>query len=222
MRLSPSVRVLTFRSLAPNPFQWVPGQYVEFIDPDASASRAAYSIASIPDPETPGQFEVAVSDGTSASFMAAIEAGARLEIFGPRGSFVRRAVDAPALFVGVGTGIAPLRAMLLDALRTGSRGDQPRLLLLFGCRAREDILWEQELSALSAASPQFRFEPTLSQPEADWRGRRGYVQTHLAELAVPVDEIHVYICGSRAMVESCLRVLNEIGIERNQITGEGY
>ena len=47
---------------------------------------------------------------------------------------------------------------------------------------RRDLLYRDEFEQLTALHPQVRAYFTLSQGGADWAGRRGYVQTHVAEL----------------------------------------
>src|SRR4030095_11872795 len=78
--------------------------------------------------------------------------------------------------IATGTGISPFRPMIARALEVGSK---ERVTLLFGVRAAADILFRAEFDALAASDSRFRFLPTLSRPDADWKGLTGYVQTHL-------------------------------------------
>jgi len=57
----------------------------------------------------------------------------------------------------------------------------------------------------------------LSRPPATWRGRRGYVQSHVTELAGALRP-HVYVCGLNKMVSEVRRVLKqELGYDRRLI-----
>jgi NAD(P)H-flavin reductase len=81
-------------------------------------------------------------------------------------------------------------------------------------------LWRDELAALALKRARFRFEPTLSQPDASWSGRRGYVQQHLAELLPPFANrgAEIYVCGPSAMVtDSVTRLVSELGIAGERI-----
>jgi NAD(P)H-flavin reductase len=95
--------------------------------------------------------------------------------------------------------------------------------LLFGVRSTADILWRDELESLAAREPNFRLEVTLSRPEAGWRGRVGYVQLHVAELARSLGAPHVFICGLSPMV-GAVRALckTELGYDRKRVHSERY
>src|SRR6185436_13253167 len=132
------------------------------------------------DPERPGYLEIALTIGSNGGAFDDLAVGSFCELFGPRGTFVRPAsVNAPEIFLGTGTGLAPLRAMVAGAIANG--GAAP-LLLILGCRSESEILWRDELEQLSRREPRFRFEPTLSRATSSWRGRTGRVQDHLKEL----------------------------------------
>lgn len=225
--LSPSVRALELRAVDGAPIAHVPGQWVNLDVPVPSPSgvaRRAYSIASAPRSGAPERFEVAVTrvlDGEASAALHALEPGARLPFDGPHGFFTREAErDEPALLVGTGTGLCPLRAMLEEEL---ARGQGPRLALLFGCRSERDILWREQLEAWARQQPRFSLHVTLSQPSAAWSGRRGYVQAHVRELASELGKPLVYACGLSPMVADVRRVLkDELGYDRKRIRSERY
>jgi CDP-4-dehydro-6-deoxyglucose reductase len=217
--LSPRVRGLALASLGPDPLEWVAGQYIEIGIP-GDARRMPYSIASAPDLSRPGYFELAVLSGSGGGLLDDVVVGAQVEVLGPKGSFVRKEPSGPPeVYVGTGTGLAPLRAMLQAALAEG--GDSP-LLVLFGCRTEPEILWRTELEALAACQPRVRYEPMVSQPQNGWEGRRGRVQDHLAELVAPLADARVYVCGVGEMVDACVAKLTvDLSIPRERVSTEG-
>lgn len=204
--LSSVVRNLTFRALDAEPFRWEPGQYVELYSGDSVAQP--YSIASAPDPARPGVLELAVTELGQRLQEAGLERlvpGARFEMAGPFGGLTRAGLEhRPALLVGTGTGIAPLRALLQEELR---RSAGPPIALLHGARTEEDLLFEPELRAMAAGHPRFRYEPTLSRAAPGWRGRTGYVQAHLAPLLAELGDAVVFVCGAPAIVEEVTGLL---------------
>lgn len=221
--LTPAVASLTFDAEG---LEWIAGQYVELVDPRSPETRCAFSIASPPTPEHPGRFEIAAARGSSATFLFELTPGAELPMLGPRGKFsFRSAAGVPVTFVGAGTGLAPLRAMLLDALRVQSPGSavSPRFLVVVGARAQSDLIWSDEFSRLAFDAASVGYVPTLSQPSAEWRGRRGYVQAHLAELLRGRAGGDVYVCGPSAMVTACVDVASkEAGVPPVRIYTEGH
>jgi len=133
---------------------------------------------------------------------------------GPPWSLVQGA--AHLILIGMGTGIAPLRALSQARL---DRATAPgSLTLIQGARTLGDCLFYDELSALGSA--QLDYRPVLSQPEPSWSGRRGYVQEHLADL--PLGDAYVCICGKLAMVEEVTARLGKLGVDGARIFSEGY
>ncbi len=217
-QLSPSVRSLVFRADEDSRLCWNAGQYVEL--QVAAGRRRPYSIASAMGIHGENEFELAVALASSGEMLEGLSEGARLAAFGPSGGLRRPRAGRPSVFLAAGTGVSPFRAIIQDELLRG--GDAP-LLLLFGCRTEADILWRSELAELALEHPRFRFEPTLSQAESSWSGRRGWVQDHFAELIEPLARAGAdfYVCGVSAMIEDCVRrLVSEHGAERDQVVTE--
>lgn len=218
--LSPIVRLLVLEAGDGQPFEWEPGQHVEVVRPDDPQTKLPLSIASAVDPDNPGRFELAVTHSTSTRALVELPVGSRVTAFGPRGSFRRRVGSPhPALLVGAGTGLAPLKAMLEAELRSG---DGAPLVLLFGCRTEADILWGEELFDLDRDVARFSFVPTLTRASEGWTGRRGRVQQHLAGLCSSLPGLEAWLCGHHAMVRDCATGLEQLGVPRARIYTEEY
>lgn len=226
--LSPNVRELVFERVDGAVFDFAAGQWVSLVLPLAEGeARRAYSIASPPD-GTP-RLSIAVTKvtgGAGSCFLHEIPEGHVLRAIGPQGFFTRpRTARQPALFVGTGTGVTPLRSMILDAL---AHGDDSPLRLLFGARHEEDRLYLDELEALAAKHPNFRFAISLSQPKTEWTGLRGYVQSHVEaawrELeASGAGAPHAYACGLERMVGAVRDLLRkQMNVPRQQVHSERY
>ena len=233
--LTPSVRELTFERVDGLAMEFEPGQWVNMILPVAVGDEAdikrSYSIASPPD-GTP-RFAIAVTrvqGGPGSCWLHEVAPGTGIAFIGPQGFFTRHATsDTPSLMVATGTGVTPMRSMLLAAIAVGSRA--PAWLLL-GVRHEADLLYAPELAAIAEAHPHVRFDATLSQPGDGWSGRRGYVQTHvrgmweeLSALAAGTSTAapHVYVCGLERMVGSVRELLRkEMGLPRQQVHSERY
>lgn len=205
---------------AGEPLSWAPGQYLTLSTVDAPELATPYSIASAPEREREGEFDLAVSANGGQDLLARLHLGARVFVSGPRGHFVWAPAPGHTLLIGMGTGLAPLRAILQASLDHGATGS---VTLLFGARSEADILWRDEFSQLARRDPRFVFEPTLSRPDATWRGRVGRVQDHLSEVVAGLPEPSVYLCGSRAMVGDCVeRLIGELGVDPARIRSEAH
>jgi CDP-4-dehydro-6-deoxyglucose reductase len=232
--LTPSVRELTFERLDGGAMTFEPGQWVNLVLPiavaDASDIKRSYSLASAPD-GTP-RFAIAVTrveGGPGSSWLHAAPPGTRLAFIGPQGFFTRPAASTtPSLLVATGTGVTPMRSMLLAAVAAGSR---TAAWVLLGVRRETDLLYGDELTALAAEHGFVRFEATLSQPPEGWTGRRGYVQAHARGMWEELSAMaaggssppHVYVCGLERMVGSMRELLRkDMNLPRQQVHSERY
>ena len=228
--LSPLVRELVLERQGGEPFRFDPGQWVNLLLPTAAGEiKRAYSIASAPDPRGSPRFELAVTKvdgGPGSTYLHDLPLGAPVHAIGPQGLFTREPEDEPpALFIGTGTGITPLRSMVRAALAHGSHA---RLWILFGARVEEDILYRDELDILVAQHPHLRHVVTLSRPAETWTGRRGWVQDHLPGLveelrATTTEPPHAYVCGLDRMVGAVRSMLrDQLGFDRKRVHAERY
>jgi CDP-4-dehydro-6-deoxyglucose reductase len=230
--LSPNVRELTFERSDRQPMTFEPGQWLNVLLPPSIASegnmKRSYSIASPPD-ATP-RFDIAVTrvqGGPVSTWLHAVEVGAVLSFVGPQGFFTRPAMGGPpALMIATGTGVTPMRSMMKASV---SAGAPTPMWLLLGVRHEVDQLYSEEFATLAGAHPWIRFEPTLSQPQGAWHGRRGYVQAHVRELWDKLAESsggvtpHAYVCGLQRMVGSVRDLLRkDMGLAREQVHSERY
>jgi NAD(P)H-flavin reductase len=119
--------------------------------------------------------------------------------------------------VATGTGIAPLRSMLRDALHRGT-GD--RFVILHGASHADGLPYRDELTALAAADARVEYEATVSQGPAG-AGRSGRVDPLALERARALDPVdtHAYACGNPGMVSSVSAALARAGFG---VSGEKF
>ncbi len=226
--VTPRVKRLVFEREGA-PFNFTSGQWVSVVlpltDDKGRPIRRSYSLASVP--AGAPRFELVVTrveNGVGSTWLHAAPVGTSVEFKGPQGTFTRPADHAgPALMICTGTGVAPFRGMIHDAL---TRNEAHPLTLLFGVRTEADLLFADELRAWQRSHPQFTFEISLSQPPTGWSGRVGYVQTHVESLWAPLTTQgapHAYICGVKKMLLAAREVLKgPLAVERQRIHVESY
>lgn len=213
--LSPRVTELTLELEGGAPFHFRAGQHLTLRPDVDEAERSAFSLALAPTPAGLARLILAVSNTSELLGRAALDSVLVLE--GPFGELVWHPAPG-ALLVGAGTGVAPLRALVHEALALDERTP---LVLVAGNRSREELLWHDELRALAEEHARLRYEPVLSRPEADWPGRRGYVQSHIADIvpSLPAGS-RAYLCGSTSMVVDCRSSLLALGVPDERILSE--
>ncbi len=231
--LAPSVRHFAFVRDDGEPLAFVPGQFlqVHFHYDDGKPTKRSYSIATVQAGEIAVDMpvEIAVSyvqGGAATALFERLQEGDRIEASGPYGRFCLMPNDANRryLLVGTGTGVTPYRAMLPELARQiRERGIE--VVLLFGARTPQELLYGDEFAAFAAATPGFRFVPCHSREAPDTMrpdDRRGYVQDALAEFAPdPAGDI-AYLCGNPNMVDATFERLKDAGLPVPHIRREKY
>nr|WP_282452617.1 FAD-binding oxidoreductase [Lysobacter sp. CAU 1642] len=231
--LAPSVRHLVFQRDDGEVLAFLPGQFVQvhFHYPDGTPTKRSYSIATSDgrpqDADSPVEIAVSyVTGGAATALFESLSVGDRIEASGPFGRFCLMPPDRNAryLLVATGTGVTPYRAMLpqLEALHA-ERGVE--VVLLFGARSPQELLYGDEFIAFAESRPWFRFVPCYSReaaapPRPD--DRRGYVQDALAEFAPDAERDIAYLCGNPNMVDAAFEVLKVAGLPVPHIRREKY
>ena len=165
---------------------------------------------------------VKVPNGKASEFLfEKIKIGDQLVFKGPQGSFVLPSeIKRDLLMICTGTGIAPFRAMILEALF--QRKTSYNIHLIFGTRTEKDILYRQEMETLAEEYDHFEYTVALSREV--FKGYQGYV--HGIYKKMNVDALRnksIYICGWQNMIDECIDTLtNEWKVPRENIFFELY
>ena len=110
-------------------FRGRPGQYVDLVLRDGR--RRAFSVANVMSGAKELELQIRVIPGGEFSSYAAehLKEKALLRVHGPLGAFFLRKDEArPVILVAGGTGFAPIKAMMEDAIATGFEADLGRSL----------------------------------------------------------------------------------------------
>jgi ferredoxin-NADP reductase len=220
---TPSTRIVSL-DVGGAPFEFKAGQ-AALIGLAEREERVPYSIASAPAEMTAkGSLDFLIKFEPSGRWghqFDRLELGNQLGIRGPMGSFTfpGNPLEKELLFIAGGTGIAPIRAMVQQALTTGYTG---RIKLLYSARTADDFAYLDELQDLAGEQRvELRLHITREAPAA-WRGERGRIG--LAQLSPLVDDPSTmcFVCGPESMVAEVPRMLRELGIDRSRIRVEEW
>jgi CDP-4-dehydro-6-deoxyglucose reductase len=211
--VAPDVMRVELRLPPRSSFRFLAGQYIDVTSP--AGTRRSYSIASAA--ATPDKVELQIRrvdvGQLSAYWFGQAKLNDLLRFIGPRGTFFLRPVAGlDLIFLATGTGIAPVRAMLLQ-LAVGAPADAPLSVTLYwGGRHREDLYIDP-----TPELPGMRYVPVLSRADVTWTGARGHVQDALVHdvahhAGPPLAGAVVYACGSEAMIHGARRLLADNGL----------
>jgi ferredoxin-NADP reductase len=202
------------------------GQHVDvrLTAEDGYQAQRSYSIASAPEDDQLALTVERLDDGEVSPYLVdELRPGDELELRGPVGGYFvwEESLGGPLLLVGGGSGVVPLRAMLRHHKATGSTVP---VRLLYSARSLEDVIYRDELMALSTSDVvDVRFTLTRQQPEG-WRGYGRRIDRELlGDVSWPADQRPlVYICGPTAFVETASSALVELGHDASRIRTERF
>jgi Na+-transporting NADH:ubiquinone oxidoreductase subunit F len=183
----------------PPTFSFKAGQFVTV--PVGDKVLRSYSIASTPRDTKSLLLIVDISpDGPGSRFFAQLREGDAVAFQGPYGAFcVKEDTDQDLLLVATGTGIAPIRGMIVD------------------------LIFHEELLDLAAKHPNLTYYPTLSQPQnGEWDGMKGRVTAHLPHYVSQTNGKSAFLCGSKGMLKDVREILMGLGMDRKKIKQEQF
>lgn len=191
-------------------FKFKPGQFVMI---EFDGVKKPFSIASFPGEETIDFLISTHPDGQITPKLAELKEGDSFDVEGPYGTFVVKDTDAKEIiFIAAGTGVAPFRSMVTDALY---RFPDKKIGLIFGFRY--DFYFNDFWKKLQKVHKHFDICGCCTRPPKKWNGYTGRVTEHLANKIQDAKDKEVYICGPPAMVKDTLKELKEIGFKAKQI-----
>jgi NAD(P)H-flavin reductase len=204
-------------------FPFAAGQAV-MLGLSGSPLRKPYSIASAPWEVTKsGIMQVLVQIEDSGGLDPHLELaspGTPLDLDGPFGSFgLPERVETPLLFIAGGTGIAPLRAMLVEHL---SRPRAHPASLIYSARSVDEFAFRLELAALETAGRITSYFTVTREERAEWQGRRGRISEAMLSEALPSTTATCLVCGPPALVNDARFLLTKLGVSGERILTERF
>jgi len=202
------------------------GQHVDvrLTAEDGYQAERSYSIASAPETAELSLTVVIFDDGEVSPYLVEeLQVGDQFELRGPVGGyFTWRTTDGgPLLLLAGGSGLVPLMAMLRHHAARGS--DVPARLLV-SARSFEDVLYRDELAALSGhGGVEVSYALTRRQPEG-WTGFSRRVDAEMLRAIAPSAAEHprIYVCGPTAFVEFVADRLVDLGYPPTAIRAERF
>jgi ferredoxin-NADP reductase len=203
------------------PFRYRAGQAASLAG--GPGESTPYSIASAPyETARDGWLEFLIKVDGSTRFGAVVDSlqpDTPVGVEGPMGTFTLPDLSpgVPLLFIAGGTGIAPLRSMILETIHIAKHGS---LALVYSARTPAEFAYLDELRAL-AEGGRLALTLTLTGEAQDWthsRGRAG--AQHLSDLVTP--QTLAFVCGPPAMVTEVPAALVALGLPRERVRTEDW
>jgi Na+-transporting NADH:ubiquinone oxidoreductase subunit F len=220
--LTYDIKELTLELQGPDEMSLVAGKYVQFVVPAYELTPdpvyRAYSVSSAPSQKKVVELEIRlVANGICTTYVFQhLKVGDTVTINGPYGDFRLRDSDRDIIFVAGGSGMAPIKAILLDMVEKGSTR---KATYFFGARAVRDLFLVEEMRALEKKLPNFTFIPALSSPlpEDKWQGETGLITEVLDRHFGQLDHHEAYLCGSPGMIDASIKVFRSKGLPEERV-----
>jgi NAD(P)H-flavin reductase/ferredoxin len=209
-----------------SPIKYRAGQFANLSLASLPGTSRSYSFATPASPD--GQVSFLVRKVPGGRFSTLVNdtelTGENVLVGGPAGNCCLRPSAAPLLLVAGGSGLAPILAILQDALATGAESHRPATLL-FGARTEHDLYALAEIQAIASQwRGSFRFIPVLSEASDDspWTGERGWVTDHIPGVLDSSADVHAYLCGPPPMIDTAETLLKQHGVASAHIHADRF
>ncbi len=167
-----------------------------------------------------------VPPGKMSSFIFSRKPGDEVTISGPYGEFFIKDTDAEMVYIGGGAGMAPLRSHIFELFK--NRKTNRKVSYWYGGRSMRELFYVDQFRAIEEEFPNFKFNIALSepQPEDNWDGYTGFIHqvlldNYLKEHPAPED-IEYYICGPPMMNAAVFKMLDDLGVEKDNIAYDDF
>ena len=211
---SHDVMLVRLQLPANEPFNYHPGQYIEFILRDGA--RRSYSMATAPQTLVKddgnglmvpaNMIELHIRHLPGGKFtdhvFGAMKDKEILRVEGPYGSFyLREESDKPIILLASGTGFSPIKAVI-EHMQL--KGITRPATLYWGGRRPADLYLDAWVKTKLTEMPNLAYVPVVSDalPEDAWVGRTGFVHAAVAQDHPNLSGHQVYACGAPIVVDS--------------------
>lgn len=197
--------------------------------------RRNYSLATNPECDKDLRFNVGLAvpprgvdcyAGIGSSYIFGLKPGVVVTAIGPFGEFHPKETSRELVYLGGGTGMAPLRAHISWLIET--RKITTRVSYWYGARSLKDLFYQDYFEKLARENENFSFHVALSEPQPGdyWQSYSGFIHEvlkheYLDSHPNPKD-IDYFLCGPPAMVQAATQMLSELGVNPAQISFDEY
>lgn len=215
--INSSVMKVTLRTPPNNRIDFLSGQYLNIIK---GSIKRSYSLANTKRNDGKLEFFIKKYENGQMSqyFFEEAKIDDLLRVEGPLGTFFYRKLETESIiFLGTGTGIAPIKSILDDFEGNPSLVKYKKIYVFNGARHQEDLFWRPEYRSIEV-----KYIPVLSRQHIDWTGPKGYVQEAVVQEKVDLKNSQVYACGSNDMINAAFELLQSNGLPESNFHSDAF
>jgi len=235
INLAGNVYLFEFSLIEPKEISFLAGQYLILLVPSKGETISRlYSIASPPWQKNSFELVVELVDlGVGSTYLKNLKIGDKVLFKGPAGMFTLKESSKNKVFFATGTGIAPIRSMIMESQNSPSDLEfKSQKFLFWGLRKKEDVYFFEDFKKIKEEDKNFEFkiclskETSLSKVESDFfsLGHVDYVfeKELYPKIKETIFDFEFYLCGGRGVVESLRQFLLQKNIPQSAIFFEKF
>jgi Na+-transporting NADH:ubiquinone oxidoreductase subunit F len=145
---------------------------------------------------------------------------------GQFGDFHTKPTQNEMVYIGGGSGMAPLRSHISHLLETLNSGR--RISFWYGARSLQEVFYRDYFEELARKFPNFTYHLALSEPQPDdnWSASTGLIHEvlHREYLSKHSDAaaVEYYLCGPPGMVQAAKKMLEELNVPAKQVAFDEF
>jgi len=167
-----------------------------------------------------------VPPGIMSSFIFAQKPGDKVIISGPFGEFFAKETGNEMCFIGGGAGMAPMRSHIFDQFKR--LNTDRKVTFWYGARSWREAFYIEDFNEIQDENDNFQWFIALSDvlPEDNWKGLTGFIHNvvkaeYLEKHPAPED-VEYYLCGPPIMNTSVITMLENLGVEPENIALDDF
>jgi ferredoxin-NADP reductase len=211
----------SFRFQKPSKLTYTPGQYMlATLKVDGKELVHPFSFSSSPTEAGFIEFTKKFTDSDYSKALKTLKIGDWAKIDAPFGQFTFTGEYPKICMVAGGIGITPLWSICKYCTDTQLNSS---IILIYGCHSENEIAFHKELVVTQNKNPNLRVIFVLSQPDNDWKGHSGLIDSDLIKNEVSdYNERVFFACGPPGMMVAIKNVIKSLGLPSTQLKLEAF
>jgi len=193
--------VIRLRLTVPEGFSYKAGQFINLIKDEEN--QRSYSLASVPEEDDYLELQIKVLNNglVSGWIKNELQIEQEVQLSEAHGDCYYQADESnqPILLIGTGTGLAPLIAVVRDALKNNHKG---QISLYHGASQSNELYLQDELNSLADKYGNFSYSPCVSKGDAKDGETSGRANEVALQQHPDLKGYKIYLCGNPNMTEA--------------------
>ena len=234
----PAYQEIGFREIevkAPFSRVWEEQHVFDFKSRNDVPIRRNYSFATNPAVDKQLRFNIriatpprgqACNGGAGSAYVHRLKPGDTITAIGPFGEFHIKPTQNEMVYLGGGSGMAPLRSHISHLLET--QMSSRKISFWYGARSLQEVFYREYFEDLARRFPNFTYHLALSEPQSEdqWTSHTGFIhevlkREHLEKHPCPT-EVEYYLCGPPVMIQSTIQALKDLDVSPKQIAYDEF